>query len=196
MSIPLKAIAHSVASGSRLRLAISTGYWPWIWPSPEPVTVTVHTGAASSLVLPARSVRDEAPLPDFGQPEISEPLAVTWLRERVPYVTVAHDHVSGLVEYRMSRALSGAKRFADGLEYHDRDPIRFSILDHDPLSARVECERTLEIRRAGWRTRIEVRSEMTADADAFTVSEMLDVYEGAVRCFALHRSARVPRDHG
>jgi hypothetical protein len=38
-------------------------------------------------------------------------------------------------------------------------------------------------------------SDMTCDAEAFTVSEMLDVYEGAVRCFALHRSARVPRDH-
>ena len=135
-------------------------------------------------------------MPAFDAPEVAEPLAVTLLRERVPYVTVAYDHVSGLVEYGMSRALSGARRFPDGLEYHDRDPIRFSILEHDPLSARVECERTLEVRRGTWRTRIEVRSEMTADLEAFTVSEMLDVFEGSVRCFALHRSTRVPRDHG
>ena len=60
----------------------------------------------------------------------------------------------------------------------------------------MTCERTIKIGRGDWQTRIEMVSEMTSDAEAFTVSEMLDVYEGAVRCFALHRSARVPRDHG
>jgi putative CocE/NonD family hydrolase len=197
VAVPLKAIAHSLAAGSRLRLAISTSYWPWVWPSPEPVTVTVHTGAGSSLELPVRPPRaEDAELPEFGEAEISQPLAVTWLRERVPYVRVSHDHVSGVAEYAMSRALSGAKRFADGLVYDDRDPIRFTITDGEPLSATVTCERTIKIGRGDWQTRIEMVSEMTSDAEAFTVSEMLDVYEGAVRCFALHRSARVPRDHG
>jgi uncharacterized protein len=197
VALPLKAIAHAVAAGSRLRLAISTSYWPWIWPSPETPTVTVHTGAASSLELPMRPPRPEdVDLPPFAEPETAQPLAVQWLRDRVPYVVVSHDHVSGLVEYRMSRALSGAKRFEDGLEYSDRDPIRFSIVEGDPLSARVECERTIEIGRGEWRTRIEMRSEMTADAENFTVSETLDVYEGTTRCYALRRSADIPRDHG
>jgi putative CocE/NonD family hydrolase len=197
VDVPLKAVAHSVAVGSRLRLAISTNYWPWVWPSPELVTVTLRTGTASTLELPVRPPRDEdAALPPFGEPEISEPLAVQWLRERVPYVRVQHDHVSGVVEYRMSRALSGARRFSDELVYDDRDPLRFSIVDGDPLSAAVVCERTIKIGRGEWQTRIEARSEMTADADDFVVSEMLDVYEGAVRCFALHRSTRVPRDFG
>jgi uncharacterized protein len=197
VDVALKAVAHSVALGSRLRLAISTNYWPWIWPSPEPVTVTLHTGAASTLELPVRPPRgeDEA-LPPFGEPETSEPLTVQWLRDRVPYVRIQHDHVSGVVDYRMSRALSGAKRFSDGLVYDDRDPIRFSIVEGEPLSATVVCERTIKIGRGQWQTRIEVKSEMTADEDDFVVSEMLDVYEGAVRCFALHRSARVPRDFG
>jgi uncharacterized protein len=195
--VPLKAVAHSLAPGSRLRLAISTTYWPWIWPSPEPVTVTLHTGTASTLELPVRPPRGEdESLPPFGEPEISEPLVAQWLRERVPYVRVQNDHVSGVIDYRMSRALSGAKRFADGLVYDDRDPIRFSIVDGDPLSATVICDRTIKIGRGEWQTRIEVKSEMTADEDDFVVSEMLDVYEGAVRCFALHRSARVPREHG
>jgi hypothetical protein len=197
VDVPLKAVAHSVAPGSRLRLAISTTYWPWIWPSPEPVTVTLHTGTASTLELPVRPPRGEdESLPPFGEPEISEPLVVQWLREREPYVRVQHDHVSGVIDYRMSRALSGAKRFADGLVYDDRDPIRFSVVEGDPLSATVICDRTIKIGRGEWQTRIEVKSEMTADEDDFVVSEMLDVYEGAVRCFALHRSARVPRDFG
>ena len=27
--------------GHRIRVALSTDYWPMVWPSPEPVTVTV-----------------------------------------------------------------------------------------------------------------------------------------------------------
>ena len=69
-------------------------------------------------------------------------------------------------------------------------------MEGDPLSARVTCERTIKIGRGHWQTRIEMLSEMTSDAHDFIVSEMLDVYEGDVRCFALHRSTRVPRDHG
>ena len=63
--IPLDAIAHAVAPGHRLRLAVSTVYWPWAWPSPEPVTLTLHGGR---LRLPLRAPRDDHQ-PEFGPPE-------------------------------------------------------------------------------------------------------------------------------
>jgi len=196
-TVEMKAIAHAFAAGNRLRLAVSTSYWPWIWPSPELATITVHTGPGSTIDLPVRPPRaEDAALPPFGEPEIATPLAYESLRRREPYVQVGQDHVSRLHEYRMSRALSGAKRLPGGLEYLDRDPIRFAIVDGDPLSAVVECRRTIEIRRGDWRTRLEMRSEMTGDAESFIVSESLDAYEGDTRRLALRRSCRVPRDHG
>src|SRR4051812_34668896 len=42
--VRLDAIGQRIPAGHRLRLAISTSYWPWVWPSPEPATITVFAG--------------------------------------------------------------------------------------------------------------------------------------------------------
>ena len=51
--IVLPETGYAFAPGHRIRLALSTCYWPVIWPSPAPVTLTVHTGT-STLTLPVR----------------------------------------------------------------------------------------------------------------------------------------------
>jgi putative CocE/NonD family hydrolase len=51
--LALNDIAHAFPAGHRIRLALSTAYWPMVWPAPEPVTVTV-TMAGSALTLPIR----------------------------------------------------------------------------------------------------------------------------------------------
>lgn len=50
-NITLRDIAYTIPTGHRLRLAISTSYWPLVWPSPSLVTISVVTGA-SRLTLP------------------------------------------------------------------------------------------------------------------------------------------------
>ena len=96
----------------------------------------------------------------------------------------------------MSRALSGAKRYPNGIEYRDRDPVRFAIREGDPLSATVECERTIRIGRGdAWQTRVEMRARMSADRDDFHVSATLDVYEGDRIVRSRAHARRFPRDH-
>lgn len=57
VSVILNACGQKVLPGHRLRLAISTCYWPMIWPAPSAATLTVRTGA-SALSLPV--LRDGA----------------------------------------------------------------------------------------------------------------------------------------
>ena len=52
--IQLNDTGSTLPAGRRIRLAISTSYWPMIWPSPENATVTIFGGA---LDLPVRSPR-------------------------------------------------------------------------------------------------------------------------------------------
>jgi putative CocE/NonD family hydrolase len=56
VEVPLNGIAQVFPAGHRLRLSISTSYWPLAWPSPERATVTVHT-AGSRLTVPSRPRR-------------------------------------------------------------------------------------------------------------------------------------------
>ncbi|WP_285671882.1 CocE/NonD family hydrolase, partial [Paralimibaculum aggregatum] len=51
--IPLNACGHALAPGHRLRLALSTSYWPVLWPAPERARVRLDL-AGCRLHLPVR----------------------------------------------------------------------------------------------------------------------------------------------
>jgi putative CocE/NonD family hydrolase len=197
VEIALKSVAYSLAPGHRVRLAVSTSYWPWLWPSPEVATICVHTGGASTLRLPARAPRElDAALAPLGPPETAPPLAVEVLDEASPQHLVTSDGVTGRTTFQMSRRFAGARRFPSGIEYHDDDPITFTIVGDDPLSARVECRRRIELRRGeAWRTRIEVYAVMTADASDYHVSTVCEAFEADEPVHALTFQTSIPRDH-
>jgi hypothetical protein len=194
--VEMKSVAYAVPPGHRVRLALSTSYWPWLWPSPEPVALTVHTGGASSLALPVRPPHalDDA-LPPLGPPEIAPRLDVEVLDPAVPKHLVTEDAVAGTTTFVMSRRFAGARRFPSGLEYHDDDPITFTIRGDDPLSPTVECRRRIEVRRGDeWSTRIEVLATMTSDATAFHVATVCEAYEADELVHTRTASASIPRD--
>jgi predicted acyl esterase len=59
-------------AGHRIRLALSTSYWPMVWPAPHDATVTILDGA---LDLPARPSRPEdAALPILPAAETATPV--------------------------------------------------------------------------------------------------------------------------
>ncbi len=75
--VRLDAAGYAVPAGHRLRVAISSTYWPWAWPSPEPVTLTLLAGPRSRLFLPVRPPRaEDAALPPFDEPEHAPPYEV------------------------------------------------------------------------------------------------------------------------
>jgi predicted acyl esterase len=62
-------------AGHRIRLALSTAYWPMVWPAPHDATVTILGGA---LDLPARPPRPEdAALPTLPAAETATPVRDT-----------------------------------------------------------------------------------------------------------------------
>ena len=194
--IAMKSVAYAVPAGHRVRLAVSTSYWPWLWPSPEPVALTVHTGGASTLELPVRTPHalDET-LPPLGPPEIAPRLAVEILDPARPRHEVTEDVVAGTTTFVMSRRFAGARRFPSGLEYRDDDPITFTITGDDPLSPTVECRRRIEVARGDtWSTRIEVLATMTSDATDYHVSTVCEAFEGDELVHTRTATASIPRD--
>jgi uncharacterized protein len=196
VEIPLKAVGYALAPGHRVRLALSTSYWPWLWPSPRPAAIEIEAGGGSGLLLPARVPRPETDSRvRFEPPETGEPLAVEVLTPRRPRLEIERDDVAGTVALTMARSFSGGKRLPSGLEYHDEDPVTFSITEGDPLSARVECRRHIVHRREDWEVSLDVTAVMTADADNFHVSSTLDAFEGDARVHSATQSKTIPRDH-
>lgn len=173
--VRLPAAAHAFLPGHRIRVAVSTCYWPIVWPSPEPVTLTLFAGA-SRLALP---VRPPDPADDrlsaFGPPEQGPPVKVTKLEEKSVTREIRRDPVSGrtTVTLRAEGGVLGPhKRYridATGTEMAHVLTKRLDIADDDPLSARVELVQTMRMGRPGWRVAIEVATILTCDRDNFHV---------------------------
>ncbi|MGE4428036.1 MAG: CocE/NonD family hydrolase [Solirubrobacteraceae bacterium] len=193
VTVPLKAVAHTLGVGHVLRVSVSTTFWPWLWPSPEPVTITV-TGGELELPTWTRPA-DEDPLVSFESAETAEPLDVELLRPPAPHVRVVEDQIGRRTRYEMARDFVGVKLLPGGLRYEDADPVRLTIQDDDPLSATVEADRTVRMTRGDWDVRIEIRSRMTADADDFHATSTVEAYEADELVFTTTHDCRVPRDH-
>jgi len=156
--------------------------------------VSIEDGAIAAVgVQPAGA--EGIALPGFVDVHINGVAGVDFLTPRRPRLEIARDDVTGQVSLTMARSFSGAKRLPSGLEYHDEDPVTFSIVEGDPLSARVECRRHIVSRRADWETSLEVTAVMTADADSFHVASTLDAFEGGTRVHHAAHSKTIPRDH-
>ena len=70
----------------------------------------------------------------------------------------------------------------------------FSISEDQPLTARVQCSRQIEISRDDWQTRVETLSIMTSDHSHFHLTNILDAYEGEVRVFTKSWTRSIPRE--
>jgi predicted acyl esterase len=144
----LNKIAHHFPAGHRIRLAVSTAYWPIIWPSPEPTALTLFTGA-SRLVLPVREPRSEdVGLRPLEETETVPPLETTVRPGRIERA-LNRNIVTGQVGFRIHRDDGRARNGTTGtiIEFEKRHTYR--IRDKDPLSAATTSRRITLRKTAG-----------------------------------------------
>lgn len=199
VTLRLNDVAHAFQPGHRLRLALSTSYWPMAWPSPAPVTLALHT-AGSALTLPVRPPRPEdAALRPFDPPEAAPGPDIDDLHPGGTVRTIERDAITGVVTHTVCTDLDEEGRpamtrvGATGMEHGHGMVERFRILEGDPLRAEGEVTHEAIYRRGDWQTRVVTRTRLTADAEAFRVEAELSAYEGEARAFHRTWDERIPR---
>ena len=127
VTVVLNDIAHGFAAGNRIRVAVSTSYWPLVWPSPEPVTLKIFTGA-SRLELPVREPRaEDAKLRPFAASEGAEPLAKTYHRPSKGRRWIERDIGAGTSTYCIEEDMGRSTIEHIGLE---TDFVQREVLSH------------------------------------------------------------------
>ncbi len=195
LAVRLNDCAQRIGRGSRLRIAVSTSYWPIVWPSPQPVTLSVFTGH-SSLTLPVRPPRPEdRALRRFDAAEAAPALNARTLQPPEESMRVVTDLETGRVA--VERLSDDGVVIQDDIGWAAgaRAQRTYSIKPDDPLSARAAISWKQEFRRDGFSVRILTNTRMTAAQDHFEITATLDAYEGETRVVSKEWLCRIPRDH-
>jgi putative CocE/NonD family hydrolase len=192
----LQDCAYSFKAGKRLRIAISTTYWPAFWPSPEPVHLTVFAGA-STIQLPVRPPRgDDAKLHPFGEAFVPDTSGMTTVKEGAPsYKVFEWDVATRKLTVRSASRDQGIQRLnATGTELTGTLKEVAAIADDDPTSAKIVVERSQGYKREDWDVVVRAKLEFSATKDDFLLTGQLNVSDAGKEIFARTWDRKIPRD--
>ena len=192
-TLHLNGVAQAFPPGHRVRLSLSTSYWPLAWPPPKPTLLTVHEQPCR-LVLPVRPADEpDTPAP-FEAPEGTAPLATTQITPPEQRWEVTRD----LVDYGAALSIvkdRGTVHFdAMDLDVGCRAEERYTSVADDFTSPAGEVTWTMGFRRGDWDVQVRTSTTLTCDAEEFHVNATLDAYEGGRRVASRTWNESVPRD--
>ncbi len=195
--LDLPDVGWTFAKGHRVRLALSTSYWPIVWPAPEPVTMTVFTGS-STFSLPVLSGPTRTP--KFGPNERGPEIDVKVIHPKKIERRVIQDAMTGEITVE---TIGTGGFLGPGLEWligpigtsigHTLEK-RFTITEGDPTSARGEYRQVYRLSREGWRIRIETETRFHGTKTDWVLEQQAVAYDDEVEIFRKTWSNTTPRD--
>lgn len=175
--VPLNGMAHSFPVGHRIRLSLSSSYWPLAWPSPEPAMLSVRTGT-STLTLPQRPPRAEDDrLRSFEPPEAAPAAPATRLQPGEHHWKVERDLATGVSTLEIKDD-QGTIRLDDiGTVVRRATTEWFSFRGNDVDSVQGETHTVRRLERDDWRTEVVTRTVLRCTATEFVIDAQLDAFE-------------------
>lgn len=193
VTVQLNGVAQRFPKGHRLRLSLSTSYWPLAWPPPKPVQLTIHAGS-SSFSLPVRAPRaEDQQLRPFEAPEAAPPLAATLVHPREEEWRVIRDLRRDISKLEVILD-TGKTRYEDiDLEIDSRTLETYTYRANEYNSLAGETRWEHKFSRGDWQVRTVTRTLLTSNATSFQLRADLDAYEGNSRFFTRSWHAEIPR---
>ncbi|MEM6421262.1 MAG: CocE/NonD family hydrolase [Pseudomonadota bacterium] len=173
--ILLNTCAHRLRAGHRLRLALSTSYWPVLWPTPERARIRLDL-AACRLLLPVHPGAPNAPGPRPAQSEGDMVEAPTVHRPATGTSRRAEEE--GVLVLETADDFGAQTLPGHGMRTESAVTQRFAIRLGDPLSAEHRADWHFALSRGSWAVSIDSTARMTASASHFTLSRHVTAREG------------------
>jgi len=174
IKLRLDQFAVRIKAGMRLRVAISSSYWPFIWPVPHPVKLAIKAGKIS-LPVHHGSQADEW---RFEPAEGAAPWQYDELRAPSYASRVTCDQSTGEITVLIDDDEGLRRDQQHGLQSGSRSHLKRSITGNDPLSASAESHWTQELSRQDWSIRTETHAKMWSSASTFHLSANIKAFEG------------------
>ena len=193
--VHLNHIAQSFPAGNRIRISISTSYWPLAWTPPKPVRLTIHT-SSSNLKLPVRKYKQsDQDLRPFSKPEGAPAIKTTQLEPDNHKWRVIRD----LAEEESTMEViidDGTKRYNDiNWDVTNKAYEWYTFQRDNFTSPRGETLRKRRFQRDEWYVETVTRTVLTSTETHFKIHAELDAWENNERIFSRNWQYEVPRDH-
>ena len=189
--VPLDNAAHRFHAGNRLRVSVSTTYWPLILPAPEPVKLTVFAGT-SRLSLPVRPARAaDATLHPFGAPFVP-PVALKPVSSNPGLHRVEWDAVSRRQTIRHEVGDGVDLLTAVNTELIGKATVR-SEIGEDDTAGSIATEYLIGWQRDRWKPRVTGSSKITTTPLDFVLWGEIVAYDGEEKIFSRTWERKIPR---
>ena len=190
-TLVLDHCCHELLAGQRLRISISTTYWPLIWPSPEAVTLRLTLGP-SWIDLPIRHDRGQ-PVPQFAEAVSAPPAPRRTLRQPSHQRNIRHTLATGTTTLETRDDFGEAEDLDNGLITGSVARERWQIHPDDPTSAEAHIHWTQTLSRGTWNIRTEARCQMRADQTSFHIEGEVEAFENEEQVHLKRWSKAIPR---
>ncbi|HEY8336866.1 MAG TPA: CocE/NonD family hydrolase [Tardiphaga sp.] len=188
--VPLKVVGYRIPAGHRLRIAVSTQYWPLTMPLPVAAVVIVHAGA---VTLPVRQGSGPTP-PELGTAWSPPPLETEIIEAPARgRLKVTHELATGKATVEVVRNLGAIRISETGLELRALGNETYTTVRDDPSKATSHAVRQAEFIRDDWHVRIVTRSTLTATETGWRLHAEYDAYDDGLRIFTRQWTIETPR---
>jgi uncharacterized protein len=191
IALQLDDIAYSLPAGHRLRVAISSAYWPLIWPASDSASLELLTGSVSIPTLRQHSGHTIR----FETPEAAKPWARTTLRAPSNHRETQTSAATGETILKITDDFGEVQDSDHGLCTGSLAREEWRIHPDHPLSAAGSAHWTQTLTRDAWNIRTEAFASMTSTSDQFRLSGRVEAYENERLVFARDYSQIISRDY-
>ena len=189
--VQLNDIAQIFPKGHRIRIAVSSSYFPLAWPPGESTHIRIYTGC-SRLLLPSRTPRKEAI--SFPEVEASASGAKQQLKE---------GHHNWRVIRELDKDLSTLEVINDSGTYRLKD-IDLIVKRETKEWYSYQCDDFQSVKgktlwrwgfsRGDWSVKTVTRTLLHCDQFYFYLDAELDAYEGDKRVYSQNWNLRIKRN--
>lgn len=191
ITLVLDACGYRFKVGHKLRLALSTSYWPMILPPPFDAGLTI---APSSIRFDLPLLGDHERI-EVKEPDNPDPLP--------KYIAHRPSRTERSVQRNLTQNETRYRIYEDtGLNEHPDSRLStrevrsetWSINPLDPTSMRGEAAWTCDLTRDGWLVRTDCHAELSCDRDNWYVSAWVIGYEDNQQVFEKKWEKSIPRN--
>jgi putative CocE/NonD family hydrolase len=187
----LDACGYEFQPGHKIRLSLSTAYWPMILPPPEKATLTID---AASLILnmPLLGTHEKITVKE---PDNPDPLP-KYIDHTPPATrrSVERDLMTGETHYYITEDTGLSEHPGTGLSSRQLREEIWTQHPDNPLSSRGISTWTCDMSRPGWFVRTVSTARISCTATDWIISAEITAFEGERQVFTKTYEKSVKRE--